>query len=213
MVAKIDLRIPGKEQNQTEKPTHRYHVLFVFATLFFCVSVAVCGMSAWELYSLGSDATEIARSTSSISEQQAVMEAEFKRLTARDETTAAKVDFMLQDVPSVEFLSSLIAFIPDSLSVESVKMTSTTVDISGMAKTEDAILNFIDQIVSSRLIESAAIPDIRPVADGGKMFSYSVHCVPSTLLQIIEETQKTQQDTKENAEEENVSDASGDVVQ
>ena len=182
MVVKLDLRIPGRELKNKNEMSSGHLILFSLVALFFISSFLVITVSTWRTVSLNYKRTELLNESIALNNKLTIMDKEFSRLTARNGAMESKIDFILDDVPSIEFLSYLVSFLPDGLSIESVNMTTTELTIIGKSRKEETVLALITTLTSSNIVESVELPSITLGANG--MFSYTLNCRLMSMLRI-----------------------------
>lgn len=182
MVVKLDLRIPGKELRNKNEVTGRHLILFSLAALFFISSFLVITASAWRLFSHDFKHTELQKESVVLKENLVTMNKEFERLTTINRELENKLDFMLDDLPSIEFLTYLVSVLPVDLTVESVNMTTSELTLVGKARKEEIVLALTNSLTSSNIIESIELPNIALGANN--IYSYTLNCKIAPLLKI-----------------------------
>lgn len=188
MVIKLDLRIPGRDNNEEGDQSYRHLAVFSIAALFFISAFMVYLLIAWKTVSLNSKKTELTAQISELSGKLAMIDAEFSKLSSANAQLESEIDFMLSDVPSVEFMSALFTLIPEGLAVESLKMTNSDLNIVGTASTEEAVVTFAANLASSHFMTEAPMPDIkRAEAGSAGKFSYTIQGKLNPLIKIIDE--------------------------
>ncbi len=175
MVIRINLSIPGKEKAKEDEYSYRHLLVFAAASLFFLASLVVLTVCCWKLVSLRSEKQELIRETTEINNTLDIMNIAYGKAVSSQQQYEQKMDFILDDVPTIEFLSSITPMITEEVSVESVKMTKIDAAVSGSAVNEEAILSFASAITESPYVESIALPEIKQskTANGDKLFSYT----------------------------------------
>lgn len=175
MVVKLNLLIPGKEVADEGEKSYKHLAVFAVASLFFIASLIVLLVGGWKVYSLRSERSMLIESSSVLNNKMDSMNASYAEAVASNQKYKDKLDFVLDDIPSIEFFSSLVAVIPDGVSVESVKMTKTDIAISGKARGEEPVLALAGALASIACVDSASLPEIKPVAGSNGLFTYSVN--------------------------------------
>ncbi len=184
MVVRLDLLIPGKETADEGEKSYKHLAVFAVASLFFIASFIVLAVGGWKVYALRSERALLLEKSAAVSSKLDSVNISYTEAVASNQVYKDKLSFVLEDIPSIEFFSSLIAVIPDGVSVESVKMTKTDVALTGKAKGEEAVLALAGALASIACVDSASLPDIKPVAGTGGLFTYSVNLklIPMPLL-------------------------------
>ena len=189
MVIRINLSIPGKEKAKEDEYSYRHLLVFAAASLFFLASLVVLTVCCWKLVSLRSEKQELIRETTEINNTLDIMNIAYGKAVSSQQQYEQKMDFILDDVPTIEFLSSITPIIPEGVSVESVKMTKIDVAVSGSAGSEEAILSFASAITASPYVDSIALPDIKQAAAGGsRLFNYTLGLKLNPLVSIASDS-------------------------
>ena len=91
------------------------------------------------------------------------MDAEFTVLTSKNDKFISKLDYMLSDIPSIEFLTALTGLLPEGVTLDSIKMTPESVSLTGVGMNEELILLFVDRLNNSPFVSNSDIPVIKPL--------------------------------------------------
>ena len=187
MVVKIDLRIPGRVTVVNKDRDYKHIVLFTSAAFFFFTSFAVLAFGGWRLHSVTSERDALTFSVNSAMDRISVMDAEFTVLTSKNDKFISKLDYMLSDIPSIEFLTALTGLLPEGVTLDSIKMTPESVSLTGVGMNEELILLFVDRLNNSPFVSNSDIPVIKPLDEKGagiRSFSFNFMLYP--LSDIIQ---------------------------
>ena len=189
MVVRLNLSIPGKETAKDNEYSYRHLLVFAAAALFFVASLVVLSVCCWKLVSIHSEKGDLLSETTEINNKLDSVNLAYNKALSSQQQYEQKLDFLLDDVPTIEFLSSITPIIPEGVSVESVKMTKIDVAVSGSAGSEEAILSFASAITASPYVDSIALPDIKQaVAGGSRLFNYTLGLKLNPLVSIASDS-------------------------
>ena len=181
MVVKLDLRTNKQEQQTEIEKSSRHDILFSLAALFFISSLLLLAMGGYRLFSLRAARAELAASVSANNENLKMMETELARLTKESGAIEEKLNFILDDAPSVEFLYELGERIVDGVVVESLTMTRENASLKGVAFADEEVLEFGDGLLKASSVGSVSLPVITSAQRNGvnrRAFSIEVKLNP-----------------------------------
>ncbi len=188
MVVKIDLRIPGRVTSVDKDKDYKHIVLFTSIAFFFLTSFAVLAFGAWKLHTITAERNDLSFAVDSAMDKISVMDAEFKVLTSKNDSFVSKLDYVLSDTPSIEFLTALTGLLPEGVTLDSIKMTPESVSLTGTGMTEELILLFVDRLNNSPFVLTSELPSIKPLDEKGiGVRSFSFNFMLRSLSDIIKD--------------------------
>ncbi len=207
MVVKLDLRTNKQEQKTDSERSSRHYLLFSFAALFFISSLLLLAMGGYRLYSLRAARAALDESVIANNENLALMEKELARLTKESGAIEEKLDFILDDVPSLEFLYELEERMIDGVVVESLSMTRDRASLKGVAFADEEVLEFGDGLLKAASVNSVSLPVITSAQRSGMNFkAFSIEVKLNPLQNILlagkiagQETEAASADAQEEA--------------
>ncbi len=188
MVVKIDLRIPGRVTSVDKDKDYKHIVLFTSIAFFFLTSFAVLAFGAWKLHTITAERNDLSFAVDSAMDKISVMDVEFKVLTSKNDSFVSKLDYVLSDTPSIEFLTALTGLLPEGVTLDSIKMTPESVSLTGTGMTEELILLFVDRLNNSPFVLTSELPSIKPLDEKGiGVRSFSFNFMLRSLSDIIKD--------------------------
>lgn len=188
MVVKIDLRIPGRVTSVDKDKDYKHIVLFTSIAFFFLTSFAVLAFGAWKLHTITAERNDLSFAVDSAMDKISVMDVEFKVLTSKNDSFVSKLDYVLADTPSIEFLTALTGLLPEGVTLDSIKMTPESVSLTGTGMTEELILLFVDRLNNSPFVLTSELPSIKPLDEKGiGVRSFSFNFMLRSLSDIIKD--------------------------
>jgi len=134
MVAKLDLRIPGRTKSKTEAETGlKHYLVFAAAAAFLFTVLAVLLLGGWKLYSLHNEKLAAADEKNTLTQNSEIMDKEYARLNGEASSLDARLSYMLDDIPAVEVLTTLDTLLPNGVVLESVSISGGKVTFKGSA--------------------------------------------------------------------------------
>lgn len=186
MVVKLDIRLSGKETREERESGYKHLLLFAAVFLFAIASTLVFVLGAWQLYSLRSQRTDLRDVALSNAQKISVMDKELSRISGETSQFELKLDYLLSDIPSIELLTAFAAIMPDTITVESLSLTTSKLSITGIGKNEEDILQFANDLNTTSFASSVSVPVISPATRNGvNMRTFKLECVLFPLDQII----------------------------
>ena len=186
MVVKLDLSTNKQEQQTDGERSSRHYILFSLAALFFISSLLLLAMGGWRLYSLRASRAALGESVIVNNENLALMEKELARLRKESGAIEEKLDFILDDVPSVEFLYELEERMIDGVVVESLSMTRDHASLKGVAFADEEVLEFGDGLLKAASVNSVSLPVITQAQRNGMNFkAFSIELKLNPLQNIL----------------------------
>ncbi|MDO4560560.1 MAG: PilN domain-containing protein [bacterium] len=186
MVVKLDLRTNKQEQKTDSERSSRHYLLFSFAALFFISSLLLLAMGGYRLYSLRAARAALDESVIANNENLALMEKELARLTKESGAIEEKLDFILDDVPAIEFLYELEERMIDGVVVESLSMTRDRASLKGVAFADEEVLEFGDGLLKAASVNSVSLPVITSAQRSGMNFkAFSIEVKLNPLQNIL----------------------------
>ena len=188
MVAKLDLRIPGRTKSKTEAETGlKHYLVFAAAAAFLFTVLAVLLLGGWKLYSLHNEKLAAADEKNTLTQNSEIMDKEYARLNGEASSLDARLSYMLDDIPAVEVLTTLDTLLPNGVVLESVSISGGKVTFKGSALKEDAALQFVNKLSGASFVSSVNVPDITNIQlKNIKARSFSVECVLRPTREILE---------------------------
>jgi len=188
MVAKLDLRIPGRTKSKAEAETGlKHYLVFAAAAAFLFTVLAVLLLGGWKLYSLHNEKLAAIDAKNTLSQNSDIMNAEYARLNAEASSLDSRLSYMLDDIPAVEVLTTLDTLLPNGVVLESVSIGGGKATFKGTALKEEAALQFVNKLSSASFVSSVNVPDITNVQLRNiKARSFSVECVLRPTREILE---------------------------
>lgn len=121
----------------------------------------------------------------------AAAEAELKTLRAESLRAAENVDFVLSGVPVTEFLDGVAVCQNDSITVEYIEISSSSVLLKGAALSDRGVLAFAEAVAGLPAVDKVGIPAVTSAERRGaeiKIFSLDVklRSVRAVLLSLNE---------------------------
>ena len=216
MVAKLDLRIPGRTKSKAEAETGlKHYLVFAAAAAFLFTVLAVLLLGGWKLYSLHNEKLAAIDAKNTLSQNSDIMNTEYARLNAEASSLDSRLSYMLDDIPAVEVLTTLDTLLPNGVVLESVSIGGGKATFKGTALKEEAALQFVNKLSSASFVSSVNVPDITNVQLRNiKARSFSVECVLRPTREILESgalEQNSQAGAPESAPASE--DAKGDAAQ
>lgn len=188
MVVKIDLRIPGRVTSVDKDKDYKHIVLFTSIAFFFLTSFAVLAFGAWKLHTITAERNDLSFAVDSAMDKISVMDVEFEVLTSKNDSFVSKLDYVLSDTPSIEFLTALTGLLPEGVTLDSIKMTPESVSLTGTGMTEELILLFVDRLNNSPFVLTSELPSIKPLDEKGiGVRSFSFNFMLRSLSDIIKD--------------------------
>ncbi|ANZ45325.1 PilN domain-containing protein [Cloacibacillus porcorum] len=186
MVVKLDLRTNKQEQQAEQERSPRHYILFSLAALFFISSLLVFAMGGYRLYAIGSARRAMAEGVAADNENLKLMETELARLTKESGAVEEKLDFVLDDVPSVEFLYELGERTVDGVVVESLTMNRESASLKGVAFADEEVLEFGDGLLAASCVNSVSLPVITPTQrSGANLKAFSIELKLNPLQKVV----------------------------
>lgn len=188
MVAKLDLRIPGRTKSKAEAETGlKHYLVFAAAAAFLFTVLAVLLLGGWKLYSLHNEKLAAIDAKNTLSQNSDIMNTEYARLNAEASSLDSRLSYMLDDIPAVEVLTTLDTLLPNGVVLESVSIGGGKATFKGTALKEEAALQFVNKLSSASFVSSVNVPDITNVQLRNiKARSFSVECVLRPTREILE---------------------------
>ena len=188
MVAKLDLRIPGRTKSKAEAETGlKHYLVFAAAVAFLFTVLAVLLLGGWKLYSLHNEKLAAIDAKNTLSQNSDIMNTEYARLNAEASSLDSRLSYMLDDIPAVEVLTTLDTLLPNGVVLESVSIGGGKATFKGTALKEEAALQFVNKLSSASFVSSVNVPDITNVQLRNiKARSFSVECVLRPTREILE---------------------------
>lgn len=187
MVVKIDLRIPGRETRSERESDFRHVAVFSAAMLFILTVAAVYSIGIWRLYGIKQDIITTKVSITGTSDKVAVMDRELERIASETRIMDDKLNFMLSDLPSIEFMTNLSKIMPERVFIESIAMTKDKVVLSGSGPNETEILAFANNLSLEPYISSVSVPNITQGKTAGIMSRiFNLECRLDPLADILQ---------------------------
>lgn len=185
MVVKLDLRSAKQELHTEEDKSPRHYILFSLAALFVLAALALFALGSYRFYSLGRMADNVAAERHADDEQLERANAELDRLTNENSALEARLDFVLGDIPSVEFLYELNERLIDGIVVESLTMTQTTASLKGVAFADEEVLEFGEELLKASSVRSVSLPVISAAKrNGANLRAFSIELALNPLRDI-----------------------------
>ena len=187
MVIKIDLRIIEKTKSRSEAETGLPHYfVFAAAAAFMLTVIAVLLLGAWNVYSLRGDKDEIIAQKNSITSNLSVMDMEYTRLSGEAGEHGTKLNYMLDDIPSIEILTALDSLLPNGTVIESLTISGGKAVFKGVALKEDDALQFVNKLSTAPFASSVDVADITASrVKGASAKAFSVTCTLRPLREIL----------------------------
>lgn len=193
MVVKLDLRLPGKETRQERESGYKHLLLFTSIFLFAIVTTLVFIIGGWQLYSLRGQRFDLKQGATSNAGKIAIMDKELVRITGEISKLELKLDYLLSDIPSVELLTQLARILPENITIESLSMTSGSLNLSGIGKNEEEILQFANSLNLAAFVSNISVPSIAAASRSGiNMRTFKLECTLFPLDQIISKSNQTE---------------------
>ena len=188
MVAKLDLRIPGRTKSKAEAETGlKHYLVFAAAAAFLFTVLAVLLLGGWKLYSLHNEKLAAIDAKNTLSQNSDIMNTEYARLNAEASSLDSRLSYMLDDIPAVEVLTTLDTLLPNGVVLESVSIGGGKATFKGTALKEESALQFVNKLSSASFVSSVNVPDITNVQLRNiKARSFSVECVLRPTREILE---------------------------
>ena len=188
MVIKLNLKVGAKYKETSKKERSLEHyIVFAAAAAFLLVSATVIIMGSWRLYSLSEDrkALEVRRET--VKQSIKLMEAELARLDLEATGIETKLNYMLEEIPAVEIMTSLDPLIPEGIYLESLTLNKGYAVFKGIALEEEDVTAFVNRLSGAPSILSVEVPDIKPSkVKNRKVRSFSIRCALNSLQDILD---------------------------
>lgn len=185
MVVDLDLRIPGKELKSKKEVDIPYLFLFVFVALFIISSFIIIAVSTSRITLHNINIKELQKETALLNGRIAQMDKELNRISSLTGNVEDKIDFLLDDLFSLEILTYLASATPDNLSVEKLKITNTQLVIQGESQKEEPVLSLAKKISSLSFVDKVELPEITLIEN--QIYAYSLKC---KLFSILESDRK-----------------------
>ncbi|MDD7648753.1 PilN domain-containing protein [Cloacibacillus porcorum] len=114
------------------------------------------------------------------------METELARLTKESGAVEEKLDFVLDDVPSIEFLYELGERTVDGVVVESLTMNRESASLKGVAFADEEVLEFGDGLLAASCVNSVSLPVITPTQrSGANLKAFSIELKLNPLQKVV----------------------------
>ncbi len=186
MVVKLDIRLYGKDTREERESGYKHLMLFAMVFLFATATTLVFVVGGWQLYSLKNQNTVLKEVALSNTRKIAVMDKELTRISGETSKFESKLDYLLSDIPSIELLTELAAIMPESITIESLSLTTSNLSMVGIGKNEEEILQFTNNLNTTSFANSVSVPVIAPATRNGvKLRTFKLECVLFPLDQII----------------------------
>ncbi|MCR5335755.1 MAG: hypothetical protein K6E42_04300 [Synergistes sp.] len=185
MVVRLDLLICKQTESSCRCSRLRCAV-FAAAAAYILTSALVfskglprsCGLNG-EIELLLSRAEKDAAKT-------ALIDAELKRIEARNQDVSEKLDFVLSAAPVIEFLCDLSGHAPESLVIESLSMSDTSAVLKGSALADEDVLELAEALPSSVCVASVSLPVINGgIRHGIPLREFSMELKLAPLREIL----------------------------
>lgn len=181
MVVKLDLRVNKQEAQQDTEEAGCHYTLFSMVALFSLTSLLLFGLCGYKLYSAMGQSAEIAQTIQMNGDRMTMLDIEFQRLNKQSSLAEAKLDFLLADIPSVEFLSDVNEKLIDGIIIESLSMNGTSAALKGAAFSDEEVVQFSDALLTAATVDSVSLPVITSDKRNGigiRAFSIEVKLKP-----------------------------------
>lgn len=182
MVVKLDLRIPGKELRNKSDTSFVQLLLFSFTALYIVTSVLIIFISIWRITSHSLKLTGLQNESRVLNNKISLMDKELSRLTTASSETEKKLDYLLDDTPTLEFMFYLLTSTPEGMSVNNVTLTNVELTITGKSYKEETVFTLINSLSSSGLLEKTDLPQIRFESDS--IYTYKLTCKIKPILRL-----------------------------
>ena len=187
MVIKLNLKVGEKYKTESKnEKVIKHYVVFAAAAAFLLVSAVVIILGSWRLYSLSEDKKTFEAKRVTVTQNIKLMEDELARLDLEAADIESKLDFMLEEIPAVELMTSLDPLIPEGIYLESLTLTKTYAEFKGIAIGEENVTDFVNRLSKAPLTLSLEVPVITPTKIKNKnVRSFTIKCVLRDIKEIL----------------------------
>ena len=186
MVIKLNLKVGAKYKTTSKKEQGLEHyIVFSIAAAFLLVSAAVIIFGSWKLYSLSEDRKALEARRANATQSIKLMETELARLDTEAAAIDGKLNYMLEEVPAVEIMTSLDPMIPDGIYLESLTLNKGYAVYKGIALEEEDVTAFVNRLSGAPSTLSIEVPDIKPAkVKNRNVRTFSIRCAINNIRDI-----------------------------
>jgi len=187
MVVKLNLIVDAKYKTDSkQEKVIKHYVVFAAAAAFLLVSAVVIILGSWRLYSLSEDKKILEAKRVTLTQNIKLMQDELGRLDLEAADIEGKLNFMLEDIPAVELMTSLDPLIPDGVYLESLNITKTYAEFKGIAIDDENVTDFVKRLSKAPFTISVEVPIITPTKIKNKnVRSFTIKCAISDIKEIL----------------------------
>ncbi|MDY9920222.1 MAG: PilN domain-containing protein [Synergistota bacterium] len=187
MVIKLNLKVGAKYKTASKREQGLEHyIIFAIAAAFLLVSAAVILLGSWKLYSLSEDRKALEARRVTVTQNIKLMETELARLDTEAAVIDNKLNFMLDEVPAVEVMTSLDPLIPKGIYLESLTLNKGYAVYKGIALEEEDVTVFVNRLSRAPSTLSIEVPDIKPTKiKNTNVRSFSIRCAINSIKDIL----------------------------
>ena len=187
MVVKLNLIVDAKYKTDSkQEKVIKHYVVFAAAAAFLLVSAVVIILGSWRLYSLSEDKKAFEAKRVTLTQNIKLMQDELGRLYLEAADIEGKLNFMLEDIPAVELMTSLDPLIPEGVYLESLNITKTYAEFKGIAIDDQNVTDFVNRLSKASFTISVEVPIITPTKIKNKnVRSFIIKCALSDIKEIL----------------------------
>ncbi|MEG1502180.1 MAG: hypothetical protein RR203_07705 [Synergistaceae bacterium] len=188
MVVKLDLSIKSEKENiDAQRKDYRYLILFSVVVIVFVSTLFQLSVSCYKIYSVTHRIKTVRSEIHDRTPKVSLVETKIRQIEEKNVDINYKLDYILADVPVVEFMTYLSIFNNNDIKIEEINLNNQKVKISGSSSTEEDSIKLDNFLYELGFTRTSSLPVINQVFENNsKVIKFLIEKEIYNLDNILE---------------------------